>query len=412
MHNPDAAANDGLVGVLAEASGLDDELQLGASAKGFNWGKKMTMHFLDSSVAAFRRDPRRNEALDALRGIAVGLVMLRHAWPNVFPAAGIVGVAIFFTLSGYLITRVIHRELIGDATRGFRWKRFYAHRAFRLYPALVLLVLVFLVVELVWDPTATKDGVWTSVVIAITYTADLPLADGLSASIGHLWSLAIEEQFYLLWPALLVMAQAWKRDISKLSLLLGLGLTVICLTTLALTNDPGSLYESPTTWASCMAFGGVAYFYKDSKFTPSGDLLRRLSFVAVAVLAAASLFPDAKESALTYAVGPTLIAVCTITIVLQAERRIVLPTALRPLVWLGVISYGVYLWNLPLTIWWRAALGDPPGWTLAATIPLSIIAALISWFTVEGAARSWRKRFDAASMKKPATASAGRHIQS
>ncbi|MFN3867370.1 MAG: acyltransferase family protein, partial [Demequina sp.] len=132
--------------------------------------------------------------VDVLRGVAVALVMLRHAWPDAFPGAGIVGVVMFFTLSGYLITTSLRQEWEGRGRVDFA--HFYWRRAARLVPALLLLVAGFTIVTLWWDPLGDRDEVARTVVVALTWTSNVPtLVNG--GAMFHLWTLALEEQFYL-----------------------------------------------------------------------------------------------------------------------------------------------------------------------------------------------------------------------
>jgi peptidoglycan/LPS O-acetylase OafA/YrhL len=92
---------------------------------------------------------QRLDGLDVLRGAAVGAVLLGHSWPGLFQGAGIVGVIVFFVLSGYLITGVLLRDI--ERHRKVRYGRFYAHRAFRLLPALISFLGVYAIVELTAD---------------------------------------------------------------------------------------------------------------------------------------------------------------------------------------------------------------------------------------------------------------------
>jgi peptidoglycan/LPS O-acetylase OafA/YrhL len=158
------------------------------------------------SDAAAPASPERGRilGLDVLRGVAVALVMLRHAWPDRFGGAGIAGVVIFFALSGYLITGLLRSDL---SRRGrIRYGRFYRNRALRLLPALFVLVAVFTLVEAVWNPLRDRALLWHTVVVSLTYVMDLPGHWAVSDGMTHLWSLATEEQERSRWPPLVA---AW-----------------------------------------------------------------------------------------------------------------------------------------------------------------------------------------------------------
>lgn len=300
----------------------------------------------------------------------------------------------FFALSGYLITGLLIRDL--DARGKIQWGRFYAHRLLRLYPALLLLVAMFGLMEVLWDPIGSRDQLGASILIALSYTADLPFAHDLSASISHLWSLAVEEQFYLVWPALLLLGyvRLARRHLTVYLLTLAGIFTAVCWTS-AVMLRPADIYQLPTTWVSAMAIGGAAFLAREQLMNMSRPTYGALGAL---VLAALCFYPNAKDSSLAYFILPTAIAAATIAVIIATER-LGLPAGralsipLRALAGLGVISYGVYLWNLPIVVWWREASGLGGVW-YAATIPLSIAAALVSWYTVEALGRRGRRLFD------------------
>ncbi len=340
---------------------------------------------------------QRVQGLDMLRGVAVGLVMLRHAWPSAFGGAGIVGVTIFFALSGYLITGILDREI--DRRGTVRFGRFYRNRALRLFPALVGLLVVYAVVELTLNPLGDSPAmVFKSVAIGVLYVGNLPF--DFSIALGHLWSLATEEQFYLVWPAFLLFGRRMMKPL-YLCMIAAVGLTATCWISLTVFSEPADVYILPTTWGSALALGGVGYYLQP-------EIRQRLSvrgtFSAAAtgliLLASMSIFPGAKNSMYTYLFWPTLIAVSTIAVIYLVVQWQTLPfQVLKPLLWLGTISYGAYLWNLPIQIWIDESLGDGGPFGVLA-IPCTIVAATVSWWTVELIGRRARARLD--SKKAPA----------
>lgn len=264
--------------------------------------------------------------LDLLRGVAVALVLLRHALPEAAPGAGVVGVVMFFALSGHLITGV----LVADRERGgrIRLARFYRRRATRLLPALVVVLAAVVVVTLVADPLGDRAELPRTVLVALTWTANLPFDQG-SDAIFHLWTLATEEQFYLLWPALL-------------------------------------------GWAPPPGAAG-------------------LSLGVLLVLAVVPL----RGHALTYLLGGPAIAAATVVLIHAWRRTPPLPAVLlRPLVALGTIAYGAYLWNYPLSLWFRAwwGTGAVAGIVAAA---LTVALAAATWHWVERPVLARRDRREA-----------------
>ena len=301
---------------------------------------------------------RRIAGIDLLRGVAVGLVMLRHAFAPVFPGAGVVGVVMFFALSGHLITRLLLDEL--ESTGRLDLWRFYGRRARRLVPALLALMSVFALVTLVYDPLHDRAELLLTLVVALTWTADLPFHHG-SAATFHLWTLAMEEQFYLLWPAVLMLA--WKRGRVNVVLV---ATAVGCLlgtvaTVLWLRAGPDLAYTLPTSWSLCFVIGAA------SAVRPWRVPGARVCLV---VLLALCLVPLRGHQA-TYLLAGPAIALLTTVVLLSWRQRIVVRN--RALVALGTVSYGAYLWNYPLSLW----LGG------LVALPLTLVAAALSWKYVE-----------------------------
>lgn len=312
---------------------------------------------------------KRIAGLDVLRGIAILLVMLRHAFPDAFPGAGVVGVVVFFTLSGYLITGVLAREL--EAKGRVDFKRFYLRRARRLLPALIALVVIFAVVTLVFDPLGERDKLVRTVLVLVTFTGNLPIS-GVSPAAFHGWTLATEEQFYLLWPALL--AFAWVRNRTGAVLVVtALGALAACTATLIwLWPNADNAYALPTSWFVCFVIGAATRL----KLTSAPRWAVPIALVGLAVLSVIPL----RGNVLTYLVAGPAIAGCTAVLLLVWSKWEQVATPIRPLVALGVLSYGAYLWNYPLTLWLRPELGAAAG-PLAAV--LTVVAAALSWRYVE-----------------------------
>lgn len=326
---------------------------------------------------------KRVQGIDLLRGIAIALVMLRHAFPSPFAGAGVVGVVMFFTLSGYLITGVLLAEL--RVSGGVDLRRFYARRVRRLVPALLLMTSSFALVTLVLDPLGDRRELVRSVVVALTYTADLPFHHG-SAATFHLWTLAMEEQFYLVWPALLAISWA-RRRVGTALLVSGLLCLAACCATLVWVGaQPDRAYPLPTSWAVCFVIGGAARWYVDRggrrpAGSPRGVVLA--SSAALTPLAALSVVA-LRGHAFTYLVAaPAVAALTAVLLVTWREWYVVRPRLLRALIGLGTISYGAYLWNYPLTLWLRPTpeTTSAPSALLAAA--LTIVVAWLSWRLVE-----------------------------
>jgi len=321
----------------------------------------------------------RIQGIDLLRGVAVLLVMLRHALPDVFAGAGIVGVVMFFSLSGHLITGLLLDEV--ERTGTVRLRRFYANRALRLVPALLLLVAVFAAVTLLFDPLRDAATLPRSVLLALTWTGNLGIP-GASDAVFHLWTLATEEQFYLLWPAALIVAARFGKTRTVTVALSALGLAA-CIATLAwVSPEPDRAYALPTSWVLCFLIGAASRVWRAQILVP-----RWLPPVALVLLLALSVLPVRGHNYTYLAVGPA-VAVLTAAVMLRWSRVPVVPRLVRPLAVLGTVSYGAYLWNYPLTLWFRP-------WGAAGALlafALTLAAAAASWWLVERPVARWRAR--------------------
>jgi peptidoglycan/LPS O-acetylase OafA/YrhL len=354
-------------------------------------------------AAGKNKVPPRLDGLDVLRGAAVGAVLLGHSWPGLFQGAGIVGVIAFFVLSGYLITGVLLRDI--ERHRKVRYGRFYAHRAFRLLPALMAFLGVYAIVELTADVLGdrSKGIIGYTLLAGFGYLKDLPLPFDVSMAIGPLWTLAVEEQFYLVWPALLVVALrrnhqgrlvGWSAAV-VISLM-----TASVLGMLVLAPHLHSLvYALPTTWGLGLIIGAAVRLHRVRVFRwLSGPRLRLAALSgSVLVLTALVFFPKANESPVFFFVGgPLAMAAAAVLVVLAASRAQKMPAWTRPLQLLGTVSYAAYLWNYVVILWLNdGSTADLPPLVAVSAILLTLLVAVISWYTVERLGRLGRERFDA-----------------
>ena len=323
---------------------------------------------------------RRMPGLDVLRGLAILLVLMRHGLPELFGNAGIVGVVVFFALSGYLITGVLTADYARTGTVSFL--EFYRRRALRLYPPLLLLLLVFSVVELVTDRLHDRWYLPKTLVTALSYTSDLRILP-ISPGLGHLWTLAIEEQFYLVWPALFLLAVRSSR--LRVTALAAVALLwVAALATVLLhRSDVGGVYKLPSSWALTLLIGAVASLAQPrlTRAVKRPRALGALGLVTCLVLAAT---PEAKASPYVYLVVGPLVALATVGMINAARTWHRIPRILEPLRALGVVSYATYLWNYVFVCWLRGngdgAVSTTTG-VLAAVF--GVAAATASWYLVE-----------------------------
>lgn len=314
-----------------------------------------------------RREPAfalgRRPALDGLRAIAVLLVLLTHAGVPHLEQAGAVGVTLFFVLSGFLITRLLMEER--ERTGGINFRRFYARRARRLLPALVAL--------LVFDGLirALSGQSLIPVAVAATYTANIaPSAFGVMLrELEHTWSLALEEQFYLLWPALMVVLVRTRFALPALvtgalaSAALRVGLW-------AGGADAARVYIAPDTRADALLVGCLLGLTINNLHRPG-------RFTAAAAAVALAFVCTLGYVGILWALLPA--AVCgAVLVAWSLEHRGWL--ASRPLVFVGRVSYGLYLWHYPVALVVREHLGVAG---LPVTVALSFLLAVVSWHVIE-----------------------------
>lgn len=315
---------------------------------------------------------KRIAGLDVLRGIAIGLVMLRHAFPDQFAGAGVVGVVMFFALSGYLITGVLLGELEDTGRVDFR--RFSLRRARRLVPAMLFLVAGVVAVTLLLNPIGDRGQLGKTVAVALTWTGNLPFGHASEATF-HLWTLATEEQFYLLWPA--VLAVAFARGKVRMALITVAAACVLgCLATVVwLWEAPDLAYSLPTSWALCFVIGAAIRVYRDRINPPAWAVPAALTALAIQ-----SVIP-LRGTALTYLAGGPAIALLTGVLLLAWRTWTEVTTPpLRALAWLGTVSYGAYLWNYPLTIWLRPYLD---AWAGIVALGGTVVMSAVSWYGIE-----------------------------
>lgn len=306
--------------------------------------------------------------LDGLRALAVTAVILYHVIPGNMPG-GLLGVDVFFVLSGFLITTLLVREF--RTTHALDLRGFWVRRIRRLFPALVALIL--LVVPTAW--AINKDllvGIGRQVLGALTFSTNwLEIAHGSSyfdqttpLLFKNFWSLAIEEQFYVLWPilALLVLTLSLRR---RLLLVGGVGLASALL--MALLYDPENItrvYYGTDTHLFGIAIGvWLAFCWTDPKAQVLGRPTWRnygkvVGWLALAGLIAMFALVDDK-SAFAYRGGMLLAALLAGTVIasmLIPGARLAQLGEIRALKWLGTRSYGLYLWHWPVLVMFAVAI--------------------------------------------------------
>ncbi|GAA2036992.1 acyltransferase family protein [Pseudokineococcus marinus] len=318
---------------------------------------------------------RRGRAdIQALRALAVGLVVVYHLWPERLPG-GYVGVDVFFVVSGFLITAHLVREVTRTGT--VRLGRFWARRARRLLPASLLVLLVTAAAVLLVAPRTSWQPFLREVAASALYVENWSLAAGAVDYLGaddaatpvqHFWSLSTEEQFYLVWPLLVLAAAvlAARRGL-PVKAVAGVVLGLVTAGSFALslhltTTSPEIAYFATPVRAWQFGLGGLLALVLVGRpggadgAAPArgpGALARAvgawagLAAVVVAALSFTSSTPFPGAAAVLPVVGALLVLAGSEPTGRGSTHRL---NALRPVQWLGDVSYAVYLWHWPLVV--------------------------------------------------------------
>ncbi|MEV0891778.1 acyltransferase family protein [Promicromonospora sp. NPDC050262] len=347
----------------------------------------------------------RIPGLDGLRAVAVVAVVAFHLAPAWVPG-GFLGVDVFFVVSGFLITTLLLREVAG--TSWIRLPRFWVRRARRLLPALALVLVTSIPVARLVEPDLTV-GIGRQLLGAVTFSTNwVEIAAGTDyfdesqpELLRILWSLAIEEQFYLAWPVLLVLllitvrSAAWRvRIVAAGALVSAAAMALLLMPAYGTGVDPTRVYYGTDTHAFGLLLG-AAVTLRWAKAGPAlwGARARVLPPLALAGLVALFLLLR-SDSPLTYPLGLLAASLLALVLVQACGAARVEPTwfttaleapALR---WVGERSYGIYLWHWPVACVVTAAVGAQPGtvwWGVGTglTVALTVVLAAASYRWVE-----------------------------
>ncbi|OMB97990.1 hypothetical protein A5739_01895 [Mycobacterium colombiense] len=366
-------------------------------------------------------------ALDGLRAIAVSLVLIGHGGiPGV--SGGFIGVDVFFVLSGFLITSLLLDEL--GRTGRIELTGFWIRRARRLLPALVLMVLTVAAArQLLPDRSLTglRDDaiaafIWMANWRFVAQKTDYFTQGAPPSPLQHTWSLGVEEQYYFVWPVLLItvtllLAARAKRRSTRATvggvrfatfLIATVGALASAALAIVMTSDGtrDRIYFGTDTRAQALLVGAAsaALLVRDWPSMNRGwcmirtrwgrRVARVLPLIGLAGLAAATHYATGASGEFRHGllIGVAIAAVIVIAPVALEQRGLVARAlALRPLVWLGTISYGVYLWHWPIFL---ALNGERTGWSglplFAARCGATLVLAAASYWLLEQPIRRWR----------------------
>ncbi len=340
-----------------------------------------------------------NAGLDGIRAIAVLGVIAYHldlGWAS----GGLLGVGVFFVLSGYLITDLLVAAVRRRGARSFG--QFWVRRARRLLPALFVMLLVTVAWATLLDrqqlPALRADVLpavfyysnWWYIFHHVSYFAQY----GPQSPLGHLWSLAIEEQFYLIWPFVVLGALRWVRNRRLLvagALLLALASAVEMALLFVPFTDPTRVYDGTDTRAFELLIGAALAFAwpRDKRIGTITPRARTVLDVAGGAALAGIIvmyWQTGQYDPFVYRGGMALLSVLTavlIAVCVHPGARVGRVLGVAPLRWIGERSYGIYLWSLPVIV---LTTPEGAGQSLLRDV-LQVVgiiaAAALSWRYVE-----------------------------
>jgi peptidoglycan/LPS O-acetylase OafA/YrhL len=320
--------------------------------------------------------------IDGLRAVSILLVVGYHAQPWFVPG-GFIGVDVFFVISGFLITRIILSQIKANT---FSFREFYSRRIRRIFPALiVVLAVTYLIGWFVLLPDALSM-LGKSVAASVAFVSNLFqlsqvayfAPDAAENPLLHLWSLGIEEQFYIFWPPALLFMFGLKR--------LGVWMAAIAAASFGVSlmiffGDKDWSFYSPIPRAWELLAGGIVAYYTDApqreqrRFAQLENVLSTLGILAI-IFAAIALNKESSFPGL-YALLPVLGAVLIILSPNSSVNRTFLSNP--QMVLIGLISYPLYLWHWPLLSYLGIVRnGAPNVLEIWATV---LVAVVLSWLT-------------------------------
>lgn len=338
--------------------------------------------------ATVERQPFRPD-IQGMRALAVGLVVLYHAGLPVLPG-GFIGVDIFFVISGFLITNHLLTGLLRDGRIGFA--QFYARRARRILPASFVVILLTIAASMLWVAPLQLDSVFKDAIATALYVPNMLfaaqgtnyLAESAPSLFQHYWSLGVEEQFYLVWPLFLFLVFTLARR-SRRALLAGV--VVFLIVSIALCvfvtqqSQPWAFFSLPTrAWE--FAIGGLLAFpelrARERVGRPVAAILSWGGLVGLVVIAAvytaATPFPGV--AALAPVVAAALVIGFTDTAGSLGPARLL---SLRWIVFIGTISYSLYLVHWPMMQLPAQAGGLRTELPLWAGLSIAVVCVPVAW---------------------------------
>jgi len=355
-------------------------------------------------AGAKRGKKRYIPAIDGLRAFAVFAVILYHMGMP-FARGGLLGVTVFFVISGYLITGLLTAEW--DASGTINLPQFWFRRIRRLFPAIVLVIVVTAAVFSFASPlllTKMRPDIipglfwfenWWYIFRDLSYFE----AAGAPSPLTHFWSLAIEEQFYLVWPVLLLgayKAGAKKKLVRRACLVLAVISAIAMAVLFDPAGDPSRVYYGTDTRAFSLLIGAwLSFAWPGAQLTEEGTrhvprksvaILDGVGIAAFLAIIAMCVFISGYSMFMYYGglLICSILSAVVITVLAHPRSMLARFAALKPFVWIGQRSYGMYLWHFPIIVLLQPRNATAlPWWIYLVEIALTIGIAHLSYQYVE-----------------------------
>jgi peptidoglycan/LPS O-acetylase OafA/YrhL len=336
----------------------------------------------------YRRD------VDGLRAIAIVSVLAFHAWPG-FVKSGFIGVDIFFVISGFLISNIILNRL---ESAGFSYRDFYISRIKRLFPSLIMVLAASSAVGWFVLFAAEYRQLGMQLAAASTFTSNLVLwrDTGYFDSVAnlkpllHLWSLGVEEQFYIVWPVVAMLAFRNNRFLSVICILAALSFTASIISSYSVS--PSLAFYMPFTRFWELATGGLLAFltlHAPPMHSQTADWLSLAGLssylLGLAITTVDTIFPGVIV--ILPVLGGALLILAGPGAFLN-RRLLAHPIMVR----IGLISYPLYLWHWPILVYFRTLQGGPLSPLKAGVaVLLACMLAILSYELVEKRIRGFKR---------------------
>jgi peptidoglycan/LPS O-acetylase OafA/YrhL len=328
--------------------------------------------------------------IEGLRAIAVIAVVLYHAKFGF--SGGYVGVDVFFVISGFLITSllILERQDHGRV----RLLHFYARRARRLLPAATLAIIVTLLLSWwVFDALRAREiardglfaGLFVSNIRFVSNNADYFATDQIASPFQHFWSLSVEEQFYVVWPILLLVLWLGARHVQRRLLIAS---SVVIITSfvwsvLLIDSSPSWTFFNLPTRAWELAAGGVLAVAVPYVRGRANNIRAAGGVIGMVIIVFTMVFYDDTTTFPGASAVPVIAGTCLLILAIDSHRGLTAALSWKPMQWIGARSYSLYLWHWPFLILWERAHPDPTWAERLGVVAASVIVSALTYAVIE-----------------------------